>query len=578
MTTPTPQIKSPVNDVSDLPPSDNERLKVESNYLRGSIEQDLKDGLTGGFHGDNFQLIRLHGMYQQDDRDLRLERTEQKLEPLISVMLRCRLPGGVITPSQWLGIDHFAQEETLYGSVRLTTRQTFQFHGILKRDLKSAHQMLHALGLDSIATAGDVNRNVLCTSNPVESKVHEQAYGLARIISEHLLPKTRAYAEIWLNGEKLPTPDEEPILSKAYLPRKFKTALVIPPQNDVDVHANDLSFVAIAKDDKLVGFNVLVGGGLAMTYGDKSTYPRKANDFGYIDARHAVAVAQAIVTTQRDWGNRSNRKNAKTKYTLDRVGVDVFKAEVENRSGIRFEESQPYQFTKRGDRIGWVQGFDGLWHLTLFIENGRLLDYPGKPLKRGVAEIAKIHQGDFRLTANQNLIVANVPQDQKDRIEKIAQAHGLMNNSITIQRQNSMACVAFPTCPLAMAESERFLPGFIDEIDRILAKNGLSDEYIILRVTGCPNGCGRAMLAEIGMVGKAIGRYNLYLGGNREGTRIPRLYKENIAVSEILEIIETLVSQWAKFRQQSEGFGDFVIRHGIIKPVVDSSRDFYQPL
>ncbi|MDN3614906.1 MAG: assimilatory sulfite reductase (NADPH) hemoprotein subunit [Vibrio gallaecicus] len=558
------------------PLSDNERLKRESNHLRGTIEADLQDRITGGFKADNFQLIRFHGMYQQDDRDIRNERAKQKLEPLHNVMLRARMPGGIITPTQWLAIDKFADESTSYGSIRLTTRQTFQFHGVLKPNIKLMHQTLNSIGIDSIATAGDVNRNVLCTTNPVESELHQEAYEWAKKISEHLLPKTRAYAEIWLDGEKLETTDEEPILGSNYLPRKFKTTVVIPPQNDVDVHANDLNFIAIADNGKLVGFNVLVGGGLAMTHGDTSTYARKADDFGFVPLEKTLEVAAAVVTTQRDWGNRSNRKNAKTKYTLDRVGIDVFKAEVEKRAGVEFSQSRPYEFTERGDRIGWAEGIDGKHHLALFIENGRLLDFPGKALKTGVAEIAKIHKGDFRMTANQNLIVAGVPEDQKEVIEGLARQYGLMDDAVSEQRKNSMACVAFPTCPLAMAEAERFLPEFVTDVEDILKKHGLpEDDNIILRITGCPNGCGRAMLAELGLVGKAPGRYNMHLGGNKAGTRIPKMYKENITSAQILEEIDSLVDRWSKEREENEGFGDFTIRAGIIEEVIISKRDLH---
>ncbi|PMH44361.1 sulfite reductase subunit beta [Vibrio sp. 10N.286.49.B3] len=557
------------------PLADNERLKGQSNFLRGTIEQDLGDQITGGFTQDNFQLIRFHGMYQQDDRDIRAERAKQKLEPLHNVMLRARMPGGVITPTQWLAIDKFAADHTIYGSIRLTTRQTFQFHGVLKPNIKHMHQTLNNIGIDSIATAGDVNRNVLCTTNPIESELHQEAYEWAKKISEHLLPKTRAYAEIWLDGEKLET-TEEPILGNNYLPRKFKTTVVIPPQNDVDVHANDLNFVAIADEGKLIGFNVLVGGGLAMTHGDTSTYPRRADDFGFVPLEKTLDVAEAVVTTQRDWGNRSNRKNAKTKYTLDRVGIDVFKAEVEQRAGVTFAASRPYEFTERGDRIGWVEGIDGKHHLALFIENGRLLDFPGKPLKSGVAEIAKIHQGDFRMTANQNLIVAGVTSEQKDQIDAIAREYGLIDGSVTEQRKNSMACVAFPTCPLAMAEAERMLPEFVTKVEAILTQHQLDrDDNIILRITGCPNGCGRAMLAEVGLVGKAPGRYNLHLGGNRSGTRVPKMYKENITEQQILTELDQLVARWANEREEGEGFGDFTIRAGIIAEVLVSKRDFH---
>ncbi|QWQ17793.2 assimilatory sulfite reductase (NADPH) hemoprotein subunit [Providencia rettgeri] len=556
--------------------ADSERMKQDSNYLRGTIKDDLKNGLTGGFEGDNFLLIRFHGMYQQDDRDIRAERAEQKLEPRHAMMLRCRLPGGIITPKQWLDIDKFATEHTLYGSVRITNRQTFQFHGILKGDVKPAHQMLSHVGLDALATANDVNRNVLCTSNPVQSELHQQAYEWAKKISEHLLPRTSAYAEIWLDKEKIVTTDEEPILGQTYLPRKFKTSVVIPPLNDVDLHANDMNFVAIAQNGELIGFNVLVGGGLAMTHGDTATFPRLASEFGFIPLEKTLAIAEAIVTTQRDWGNRTERKNAKTKYTLERVGVDTFKAEVERRSGVVFEPIRPYEFTERGDKIGWLKGIDNRWHLTLFIENGRLIDLENKPLKTGVAEIARIHQGDFRLTANQNLIVAGVPESEKAAIEAIARSHGLMSDDITAQRENSMACVSFPTCPLAMAEAERFLPEFISQVESIMAAHQVANEHIVLRVTGCPNGCGRAMLAEVGLVGKAMDRYNLHLGGNRIGTRIPRMYRENITSTEILAILDELIGDWAKNRLPNEGFGDFVIRTNVVKPVLNSAVDFYE--
>ncbi|WP_341263408.1 assimilatory sulfite reductase (NADPH) hemoprotein subunit [Morganella morganii] len=556
--------------------SDSERMKRDSNYLRGTIKEDLKNGLTGGFEGDNFLLIRFHGMYQQDDRDIRAERTEQKLEPRHAMMLRCRLPGGVITPEQWLRIDKFAAEQTLYGSIRITNRQTFQFHGILKGDVKPAHQMLHEAGLDSLATANDVNRNVLCTSNPVQSGLHREAYEWAKKISEHLLPRTRAYAEIWLDKEKVAATDEEPILGETYLPRKFKTSVVIPPLNDVDLHANDMNFVAIEENGKLIGFNVLVGGGLAMTHGDTATFPRLASEFGFIPLKDTLAVAEAIVTTQRDWGNRTERKNAKTKYTLERVGVDTFKQETERRAGITFSPIRPYEFTLRGDQIGWLKGIDDHWHLTLFIENGRLIDLPGKPLKTGVAEIARIHRGDFRLTANQNLIIAGIPEAEKSRIESLARAHGLISDNVTPLRENSMACVSFPTCPLAMAEAERFLPEFVTEVEKIMSSHGVGNEEIVLRVTGCPNGCGRAMLSEVGLVGKAPDRYNLHLGGNRTGTRIPRMYRENISSAVILSVLDELIGRWSQERADGEDFGDYLIRARVVKPVLNSAVDFYE--
>lgn len=555
---------------------DAERLKKQSNYLRGTIVEDLKNDITGGFNGDNFSLIRFHGMYQQDDRDIRKERQQQKLEPRYAMMLRCRLPGGIITPKQWLAIDKFSQENTIYESIRLTNRQTFQFHGILKKKLKLAHNILHQIGLDSIATANDVNRNVLCTSNPIESELHQSSWQWAKKISEHLLPKTNAYAEIWLNKKKIESTEHEPILGNTYLPRKFKTALVIPPYNDVDIHANDMGFIAIANSqNKLIGFNVLVGGGLSIEHGNKLTYPRLASELGFIELKNTLKIAEAIVTIQRDWGNRTNRKNAKTRYTIERVGLDVFKKEIEKRSKIIFEKIHPYHFKFRGDRLGWVKGIDDNWHMTLFIENGRIIDSANYQLKTAIAEIAKIHSGDFRLTANQNLIIANVNKEKKHEINKIIQKYKLIND-ITKQRKNSMACVSFPTCPLAMAEAERFLPLFISKIEKIINKFcNLQKDYIVLRVTGCPNGCARSLLAEIGLIGKGPGRYNLYIGGNKIGTRIPKLYKENITENEIIFVLENLIKKWSIKRYQKESFGDFVIRTKIVKPVLNSSCDFW---
>lgn len=555
---------------------DNERIKRESKFLRGGLVEGLKDITTGSFPPDDVQLVKFHGLYQQDDRDRRAERKKQKLEPLYSFLLRARLPGGVVTPQQLIEIDRIASELTSAGSIRLTTRQTFQYHGIYKRDLKSVFQELKfKANIDSIFTAGDVNRNTICTSNPMQSDLHAQVYDWSVQVSEMLLPHSNAYAEIWLDGEKVHETEQEPIYGETLLPRKFKTAFVLPPFNDVDVHANDLNFVAIVENEQIIGFNVLVGGGLGMTHGDKTTFPRKADDFGFIKTENVLEIAKAVVTTQRDLGGRVSRAHARVKYTLETHGVEKFKTEVEQRSGIKFSDSRAYEFTERGDRIGWVKGTDHKWHLTVFIENGRILDYPGKPLKSGLLKIAQVHQGDFRMTANQNLIIASVPESEKETIEKLARECGLINDAHTEQRFNSMACVALPTCPLAMAEAERYLPGLVTDVETLLAKHGIADDHIILRVTGCPNGCGRSMLAEVGLVGKAPGRYNLYLGGNTNGTRIPKMYKENIDEATIINTLDELIARWADERESGECFGDFAIRAGIVAEVIIASKDFH---
>ncbi|WP_022941716.1 assimilatory sulfite reductase (NADPH) hemoprotein subunit [Psychromonas hadalis] len=555
---------------------DNERIKIESNFLRGKLVEGLNDHTTGSFPSDEVQLVKFHGLYQQDHRDYRAERKKQKLEPIYSFLLRARLPGGVVTPHQWLEIDRIASELTDAGSIRITTRQTFQYHGIFKRNLKSVFQDLKfKANIDSIFTAGDVNRNTICTSNPEQSLLHTEIYELSKKISEHFLPKSNAYAEIWLDGEKVLETEKEPIYTENFLPRKFKIAVALPPYNDVDIHANDLNFIAIIVDEKITGYNVVVGAGLGMTHGDKTTFPRLGDDFGFIAVDNVMKIAEAVVTTQRDLGGRVSRSHARTKYTLETHGVETFKKEVEKRSGVTFAAPGEYEFTERGDRIGWVKGIDDLWHLTVFIENGRILDFDGKPIKSGLNKIAKIHTGTFRMTANQNLVIASIPESQKATIEALAYECGLIDDGLSEQRKYSMACVALPTCPLAMSEAERYLPGLTDDVEGLLAKHGIAKDKIILRITGCPNGCGRSMLAEIGLIGKAPGRYNLYLGGNTIGTRIPKMYQENIDEATILTTLDDLIGRWASGRQADECFGDFTIRTGIVPEVVIASKDFH---
>lgn len=554
--------------------TDAERIKKNSNYLRGTIVDDLNDEITNGFSGDNFSLIRFHGMYQQDDRDIRIERNEQKLEPRYAMMLRCRLPGGVIKAKKWLEIDYFASKYTLYKTIRLTNRQTFQFHGILKKRLKNVHQMLHSIGLDSLATANDVNRNVLCTSNPMESVIHQEAYAWAQKISSVLLPHTKAYAEIWLDKKKIFTTDKEPILGETYLPRKFKTTVVIPPYNDVDLYANDMSFIAIVEHKKIVGFNVLIGGGLSFIHGNKNTWPFLATEIGYISVENTLSVAKSIVTTQRDWGNRTDRANAKTRYTINNFSLDAFKKEIEKRAGVHFEPIRNYHFISRGDRFGWTKDINNNWSLTLFIQNGRIYDDNDKLLKSGLLKIAQIHDGNFRITSNQNIIISEVSEKNKSEIEKLALSHRLINK-ISNLRKNSMACVSFPTCPLAMAEGERMLSLFVTQLEDIMLKYGVEQETIILRVSGCPNGCGRSLLAEIGLIGKSIGRYNLYIGGNRIGNRIPKIYKENITEKEILIHLKYLIKTWSYERNKQEDFGDFVIRKNFVEEIINPIYDFW---
>ncbi|WP_425255262.1 assimilatory sulfite reductase (NADPH) hemoprotein subunit [Mammaliicoccus sciuri] len=552
-----------------------EHIKNRSNYLRGTIKEGLADEITGAIAEDDTKLLKFHGSYMQDDRDIRDERRKQKLEPAYSFMIRVRVPGGTATADQWIAMDDISTEYA-NNTIKLTTRQAFQFHGILKRNLKSSMQSIHHAVMDSLAACGDVNRNVMCNPNPYQSDVHKEVDTLATKISDHLSPQTGAYHEIWLDDEKIVDTKEEvePMYGKTYLPRKFKIGIAVPPSNDIDVYSQDIGLIAVIEDDQLVGFNVTVGGGMGMTHGDTKTYPQVGRLLGYFPKEEAVDVCEKILTIQRDYGNRENRKNARFKYTVDRVGVDFIREELNKRLGWEIEEAKPFEFKHNGDRYGWTEG-SGKWHFTLFIQNGRVKDTSDYKLKTALREIAEIHTGDFRLTPNQNLIIANVAKSKKQQIQKIIDQYGITDGEhYTGLRRNSMACVAFPTCGLAMAESERYLPTLINKIEGLLDEAGLNEEEITIRMTGCPNGCARPALAEIAFIGKAPGKYNMYLGGGFTGNRLNKLFKENIGEDEILESLKPILIQYGKEKNDGEHFGDFVIRKGIIKEV-QSGQDFH---
>lgn len=549
-----------------------EAIKQRSQFLRGTLRESFADPKTGAIADDDLMIIKFHGSYQQDDRDVREERRLQKLEPLYSFMLRARIPGGVCTPAQWLVFDQLATQYA-NNTLRLTTRQTFQLHGVYKENMKPVIQSLVHAGLNSIAACGDINRNVLCSTNPVESRAHADVYEWTKALSDHFLPATRAYYELWMDEKLVAGGEQEPIYGPTYLPRKFKMAVVVPPTNDADVFANDLGFIAIIDNGQLHGFNVTVGGGMGATHGDKETFPRVGDVLGFVSPNDVLKVAEAVVTTQRDWGNRSVRKLARLKYTIEKHGVDAFRREVEQRSGVRFAAARDYVFEHNGDRYGWQWGSDGYFHLTLFIENGRIADRGSQRLLTGLREIAKIHHGDFRCTANQNIIVARVAANQKAAIDALVQEYGLdFYHTASNLRRESMACVALPTCGLAMAESERYLPTLLDKLDAQFAAHGLSDETVVVRMTGCPNGCARPYLAEIAFIGKAMGRYNLYLGGNRYGSRLNKLFKENIDEAAILNTLQPIIARFANEKNVGEGFGDFVIRSGIVAEVKHGSE------
>lgn len=556
--------------------SRNEYIKEASRYLRGTLAEGLREEITGAIVEDDQQLVKFHGMYMQDDRDLRPERTRKKMEKAFSFMIRVRMPGGVVSPAQWLALDSISR---VYGNntMKLTTRQTVQLHGIIKSNLKPMMREIDAVLLDSIAACGDVNRNVMCNPNPGESRAHAASIELARAISAHLTPRTLAYREVWLDGDLIAGGEDEvvePIYGKTYLPRKFKIVVAVPPSNDVDIFAHDLGYIAILDDKgEIKGWNVTVGGGMGMTHGEPETYPRTADVMGFIETEDAVKIAEAVVTVQRDWGDRKNRKHARLKYTIEDRGLDAFRAEVELRAGIKLDAARPFTFTSTGDRYGWSQGADGRGHLTLFVENGRVTDAPGVSQMSALRRIAQLHDGDIRITANQNLIVANVGTDRQAEIEAIAHEAGLLAPWSGLRR-NSMACVALPTCGLALAESERYLPDLVTALDERLAAHGLSADDIVIRMTGCPNGCARPYLAEIGLVGKGPGRYNLYLGAAFDGSRMSKLYLPDADHDGIVAALDPVFEAYAAGREKGEHFGEFAIRAGFVAKT-SNGADFH---
>ncbi len=542
-----------------------ERIKTASDGLRGSIEQSLQDEITGAIREDDTAVIKFHGMYQQDDRDRRDERSEKKLDRLYTFMIRLRLPGGFISAKKWIAANEIAHDNST-GVIKITTRQTIQLHGLIKSKVRPTIQSFHEANLDSIATCGDINRNVACSSHPGESPLHAQVFAYADKISTLLMPKTKAYYEIWLEDEKIAEKKEEeidPLYQDRYLPRKFKIGIAIPPNNDVDLFTNDLGLIAIIENNELKGFNIAIGGGLSTTHGNAQTYARLGTVIGFADTEEKVLkTIYEVLTVQRDFGNRSDRKLARLKYTLDNMGVDKYREEVESRTGFKLEPARPYEFTQRSDRYGWMQNKAGLWYYTLFIENGRVLDDEKLALKTALLEVARTDKSNFLFTSNQNMIISDVADADKETINEILARFKILEHTDAASnaRKNSIACVALPTCPLALAEGQRYMPTLISKIEPILAKYQLNDEDIIMRMTGCPNGCARPYAAEIGFVGTAPGHYNLHIGGDNEGERLNTLYKESLDETAILNELDGLFAAFKTERKEKESFGDFSYR------------------
>lgn len=544
-----------------------EKIKLASKGLRGTLKESLDNQLTGALYEDDQSLIKFHGMYQQDDRDRREERSAKKLEWLYSFMIRLRLPGGFLTPEQWIGLHHIAGEHST-GTIKITTRQTVQLHGILKSHIKPTIKSFNTLHLDSIAACGDVNRNVTCSAHPGESPIHAQVFEFADKISTMALPKTRAYYEIWLDEEQIADKKEDdPLYQDRYLPRKFKVGIAIPPNNDVDVLTNDVGLIAVIENDQLIGFNIAAGGGLSSTHGNPATYARLATVLGFVETENVLKAVYEVMTIQRDNGNRSDRKLARLKYTIDRMTVEGLKAELEKRCGFKLQPIKPYKFESRKDHYGWKQNHEGKWYYTVFVENGRVLDDKQVALKTALYEIAQTAKCNFRFTGNQNVILADISDTDKPAIEELLKKFAIDQHTdhAGALRKNAMACVAFNTCPLALAEAQRYLPSLIDKIEPLLTKYSIAEEEIILRMTGCPNGCGRSSAAEIGLIGTAYGHYNLHIGGDREGERLNTKFAENVNEEQILHTLDELFAVYVAERNKGEKFGDFSNRKWIIK-------------
>jgi sulfite reductase (NADPH) hemoprotein beta-component len=537
----------------------NEGLKANNPLLSGTIAQTLADQAVERFSEDDYEFLKFHGIYQQDDRDKR------KAGKQYVMMVRTKFPGGVLSAQQYIVCDNLA---TTYANntLRITTRQDFQFHGIVKSNLRQTMKGLNEALMSTIAACGDVERNVMAPPTPATSPFVDEVLSQATRLSDALCPKTPAYHGIWLDGQELHLNGEttnfvDPLYGKSYLPRKFKTAFAIPPLNDIDLFTNDLGFIVIEENGKLAGYNVIAGGGLGRSHGNTATFPRLADVLGFFTPEHLEAVARAVLTIHRDFGDRTNRKHARLKYVLEERGVEWFRIEVEQRAGIKLQPARPFVFTKQGDLLGWHQQTNGNYFLGLFVENGRIRDVEGYQLKTGLRRVVEKFHPEVRLTASQNLLLVNIAPGARGDIDQLLSEHGVsVQNPYSRTRLASMACPALPTCGLALAESERVLPDILTRIEVLLGELSLQNEELIIRMTGCPNGCARPYMAEIALVGKSPNKYQLYLGGNEGSTRLNRLYKDTVKGEELIPELRALLQRFVQQRQPGERFGDFCAR------------------
>ncbi len=546
---------------NDAQPSRVEAAKQTSRYLRGSVDQVLADRQVDHFQHDDLQLLKFHGTYQQDDRDLRKSRRAQGLDKAYSFMLRVTLPGGRLTAQQYLDLDRMA-DDFANGTIRLTTRQAVQFHGVLKTDLRETIRQLNESAMTTLAACGDVCRNVMASAPPFENEVYETVRSVANEIAIQLRPATNAYHEIWINGEpQINSREEEPFYGELYLPRKYKVGVTVMGDNQIDIYSYDAGLIAIVENDSIVGFNVLAGGGLGMSHGRQNTFAQLAHEIGFVAPEHGVAAIKVIASIYRDFGNRSDRKQARLKYLINDRGLEWFLDEFRRRSEFQVQAPRVLPRIELEDWLGPHRQNEKLWFYGLFVENGRIKDDENKRLRTAIRRIVVETNCGLTLTAQQSLIFTGLTKNQIERVVSILEQYGIETaEQLSSAVRYSMACPALPTCGMAVAESERVAPQLVRELESLLESVSMRHSPLTFRMTGCPNGCARPYTADIALVGRRPGIYHLFVGGRLAGDRMADLYAADIKMEDAIEVLRPLVEQWARQRRPQEGLGDFYQR------------------
>ncbi|MEZ4866461.1 MAG: NADPH-dependent assimilatory sulfite reductase hemoprotein subunit [Caldilineaceae bacterium] len=576
-----------------------ETIKAESNALRSTLAIELQEP-TPQFADDTWQILKFHGIYQQHDRDIR-----GKKNRVYNFMVRSKLPGGRLTAQQYLVHDALA-DQFGQGDLRFTTRQGIQLHGVIKGDLQGTLRGLNAALVSTLGACGDVERNVMFCPAPFGDPIRAQLQATAEALAAHLAPRTKAYHQIWLedeegkkqlqqfpdapgvqtngastnghntnghhtngyntNGHTANGADDEPIYGKTYLPRKFKTALAIAGDNCTDIFTNDVGLVGLYDEgaDTVHGFNIFVGGGMGQTHNNAETFPLLAQPLGYISADKVVDVVEKVVLVHRDFGDRENRKHARLKYIVHEWGIERVRAQVEEYLGYALEPLRPMPPMQVEDHLGWHQQVDGKWFYGIYIENGRVRDEGGQRVRSALRALVQQFHTDVVITPQQNILLSGFATEQQPEVERLLQQYGVLTvEQLSLVRRNALACPALPTCGLALSEAERYLPSLIDEIERDVAALGLDNETFTIRMTGCPNGCARPYVADIGLVGRTLGKYTLFLGGNPEGTRLNVQYADLIPASDLPGVIRQVLQAYVQTRQPEERVGDWATRVGV---------------